>query len=256
MAADTLDFPQCQRGVLKPYLPLRARHGALSQQPSVTLTYATSLDSQLSIRPGVQTILSGPESKAMTHYLRARHDAILVGSGTAVADDPGLNCRLNGITAEMQPRPVILDRRGRWSVTAHSRVIRQASEGKGKAPWLFTTAVDAAKQETIEKVGGRLFRIGPYDSFVDVMAILGQEGIRSVMVEGGASIINEIMRSTSTRALVASIIVTIAPTYLGRGGVLVSPEHDEAESEVPVVKFRDVRWISLAQDVVMLARMP
>jgi 2,5-diamino-6-(ribosylamino)-4(3H)-pyrimidinone 5'-phosphate reductase len=62
--------------------------------PFVTLTFATSLDSMLAHGAGIRTALSGPRSKAMTHYLRSRHDAICVGVGTAIADDPGLNCRL------------------------------------------------------------------------------------------------------------------------------------------------------------------
>lgn len=256
MAADTLDFPQNQREALEPYLPSIARRDDTSHSLFVTLTYATSLDSQLSIRPGIQTVLSGPASKAMTHYLRSRHDAILVGSGTAIADDPGLNCRLTGITAEMQPRPVILDRRGQWNVTAQSRVIRQAAEGKGKAPWLITACADAAKQAAVQKVGGRSFKLGTNQSFADVIALLRREGISSIMVEGGGTIINDILHSESTRSLVSSVIVTIAPVYLGRGGLLVSPEHEKAESAVPVVKFHDVRWIPLAQDVVMLGRMP
>ncbi|KAK4148357.1 hypothetical protein C8A00DRAFT_39098, partial [Chaetomidium leptoderma] len=79
----------------------------------------------------------------MTHFLRARHDAILVGAGTAVADDPGLNSRLapsssslGGKTRQQQPRPVVLDPSGRWDVGEQSRVVKAAKAGEGLGPWV------------------------------------------------------------------------------------------------------------------------
>lgn len=78
-----------------------------------TLTYAASLDSRISLGPGLRTTLSGPESKTMTHYLRSHHDAILVGAGTFVADNPGLNCQYPPADTknalECSPLPVVLD---------------------------------------------------------------------------------------------------------------------------------------------------
>ncbi|KAJ6000142.1 hypothetical protein N7481_000551 [Penicillium waksmanii] len=89
---DILSFPQFSLDFLQPYLPNHAdRRGEF---PHVTLSYASSMDSKISLRAGMQTVLSGPEAKLMTHYLRSRHDAILIGVGTVLADNPGLNCRL------------------------------------------------------------------------------------------------------------------------------------------------------------------
>ena len=93
----TLRFPESDRAFLQPYLQPENPVINESGFPHVTLTYATSMDSSLTLAPGMQTILSGPESKAMTHYLRSKHDAIVIGVGTATADDPGLNCRLEGV---------------------------------------------------------------------------------------------------------------------------------------------------------------
>ena len=62
--------------------------------PAVTLTYAQSLDGSLASAPGVPTAISGAESLRMTHALRAAHDAILVGVGTILADNPSLTVRL------------------------------------------------------------------------------------------------------------------------------------------------------------------
>ena len=97
MERTTLDFPEQDRAWLKGYLPSDAAPRHDDTLPFVTLTFATSLDSALSLAPGTQTALSGPQSKAMTHFLRSEHDAIMVGVGTAVADNPSLNCRLDGV---------------------------------------------------------------------------------------------------------------------------------------------------------------
>lgn len=199
----------------------------------------------------------------MTHYLRTRHDAILVGSGTAVADDPGLNSRLEdiaGVSKEeglaMQPRPVVLDRRGRWEVGRESKVVRLAREGRGKGPWVFTSKVDEGKRKVVEAVGGRVFEIPEVAHFEHIVSVLAREGIRSLMVEGGGTVINEILAERQSRRLVSSVIVTIAPTYLGKGGVNVSPEHEAGKENAPVMRFDDVQWMPLGQDVVMLGKMP
>jgi 2,5-diamino-6-(ribosylamino)-4(3H)-pyrimidinone 5'-phosphate reductase len=64
---------------------------ASSSRPGVTLTFAQSLDARIGRRDGKQLILSGDESMAMTHRLRKAHDAVLVGVGTVLNDNPGLN---------------------------------------------------------------------------------------------------------------------------------------------------------------------
>ena len=64
-----------------------------SNRPHVTLTFAQSTDAKIAAIPGKQLILSGDESMQMTHWLRSMHDAILVGIGTALNDDPQLNSR-------------------------------------------------------------------------------------------------------------------------------------------------------------------
>ena len=74
--------------------------------PFVTLTYAQGVDGSITKADGGATIISGEESMLMTHHLRARHDAILVGVGTVRKDDPSLTVRL---CAGPNPRPVILD---------------------------------------------------------------------------------------------------------------------------------------------------
>ncbi|HTX72843.1 MAG TPA: RibD family protein, partial [Rectinemataceae bacterium] len=83
-------------------------------RPAVTLSWAQSIDGSLSAGRGVRTALSGPASLAMTHRLRSEHQAILVGIGTVLADNPRLNVRLvpePGFQPDPRPgpRPVVLD---------------------------------------------------------------------------------------------------------------------------------------------------
>ncbi|KAF2468582.1 bacterial bifunctional deaminase-reductase [Lindgomyces ingoldianus] len=263
-----LTFPSPQSSQISPYLP----PPSLSQPQTpihVTLTFATSLDSSLSLSPGTQTLLSGPLSKSMTHYLRSRHDAILIGVGTALADNPSLNCRISGVGGyggeglKGQPRPVVLDPRGRWEVGESSKVMQLVREGRGRAPFVVSRVVlDGGRRRLLEECGGKVIvlpaaqdqeerkRIG----WVDILKALREEGIKSVMIEGGGAVINDLLRPDNIR-LVDSIIITIAPTWLGKGGVLVCPdERVEDGVKVPVERLKDVQWIPLGEDVVLCGR--
>ncbi|KAJ4983822.1 riboflavin biosynthesis protein RibD domain-containing protein [Stagonosporopsis vannaccii] len=264
---DTLYFSDSSSTHIDPYLPNATLERPASphhNKPHVTLTFATSLDSQLSLAPGVQTALSGPESKAMTHYLRSKHDAILIGVGTAEADNPSLNCRIAGVGGyggdglQGQPRPIVIDPRGRWQFTAESKVLRLAREGKGRAPWVFTRApLDEERATVLESVGGRVVVADQQDgskgriSWEFVLNVLGSEGIGSVMVEGGGVVINDLLAPENIH-LVDTVIVTIAPTWLGKGGVQVCPdERVERGSRLPVARLANVKWVPLGDDVVL-----
>ncbi|RKU47287.1 2,5-diamino-6-(ribosylamino)-4(3H)-pyrimidinone 5'-phosphate reductase [Coniochaeta pulveracea] len=258
--AETLTFPPEEASKLSPYLPPQHNTSVSSStaptKPWVTLTYAVSLDSSLSLAPGVQTVLSGPQSKAMTHYLRSKHDAILVGVGTAVADDPGLNCRIAG-AEDSQPRPTVLDPKARWEVREESKVIRLAREGKGKGPWVLVrkgAEVDEGRRRVLESVGGGYLVCGNGAEkgfgWEAVLEVLGTRGMRSVMVEGGGKVINSLLGRDKI-GLVNSVIVTIAPTWLGKGGVVVSPDREEGKEQSAVGRLRDVKWCPLGDDVVL-----
>tara|TARA_R110002003_G_scaffold25_21_gene1293 strand:- start:1597 stop:2223 length:627 start_codon:yes stop_codon:yes gene_type:complete len=201
----------------------------------------------------------------MTHYLRSKHDAILIGAGTAVADDPSLNCRIEGVGGYGveglwgQPRPVVIDPRGRWDVSAQSKVIKLADLRRGRAPWIITMKKSEASEEKrmlLESVGGKVLEISGATeqasiSWSDILEVLAEEGVSSVMVEGGGAVINDLL-SPSNLELVDSVIVTIAPVWLGKGGVQVCPdERVESGNKVPVGRLKDVKWVPLGDDVVL-----
>lgn len=262
-----LQFPQASRTHIEPYLPCHSPTTETKTTPFLTLTFATSLDSSLSLAPGTQTILSGPETKAMTHYLRSQHDAILVGVGTAVADNPALNCRIEGVGLEGQPRPVILDPQGRFEIVngegGYAECVRLAREGVGKGPLILTSNLDRRDGELngiLKDCGGRYIMM-PLSieedgfSWVDVLAVLSREGIKSLMVEGGAHVINTLLQEKCLH-LVDSVIVTIAPVWLGRGGVVVSPPRSADAGGKPkaAARLKEVKWQQYGEDVVMCGR--
>lgn len=210
----------------------------------------------------------------MTHFLRSQHAAILIGVGTAIADDPSLNCRLAGVGGyggkglEGQPRPVVLDPMGRWDVDGESKVIRLAREGKGRGPWVVVAEESVGglvveEREVLGRAGGRYVVVPSMEvgrrevmEWRDVFSTLYDLGIRSVMVEGGAGVINGLLEPRNAE-LVDSVVVTVAPTWLGEGGVVVSPpkRFDQDGKRVPTARLKDVRWIPLGEDVVMCGRL-
>ncbi|KAM3424828.1 hypothetical protein BST61_g6809 [Cercospora zeina] len=227
--------------------------------PFVTLTYAASLDSMIALAPGVRTTLSGPETKSMTHYLRLRHDAILVGANTAAVDDPGLNCRYPEATILDQPRPIIVDPNGRWKGIG-KKAYRLAAEGEGKAPWVVTTSRTFEKKSRLHDIDGDYVIVDEQDStgaidWEGILRTLWVRGIASVMVEGGATVINSLLARPE---LVDAIIITIAPTFVGQGGVAVSPAPitaPESGERVNAAWLDQPLWKQLGSDVVLCARL-
>ncbi|KAF7591744.1 2,5-diamino-6-(ribosylamino)-4(3H)-pyrimidinone 5'-phosphate reductase [Aspergillus hancockii] len=266
LSPDTLSYPRFPLDFLEPYLP---KYDERRQFPHVTLSYASSMDSKISLLPGMQTVLSGPEAKLMTHYLRSRHDAILIGVGTVLADNPGLNCRLEGaggfggLGRMWQPRPVIIDPTGRWPVHPECRMLRTAVEGKGKAPWVVVSPgaqIHPQNLMMLKGYGGDFLRIVEYNQnwrlrWEAILRALASEGIKSVMIEGGGTVLSELLNPEYTD-FIDSIIVTVAPTYLGSGGVGVSPDSKRDEHGKPnaALNPRDVKWMPLGQNVIMCGK--
>ena len=93
-----------------------ADHRQRTGCPFVTLSYAQSLDGCIVAQPGQPLALSGAQSLILTHKLRAAHDAILVGIGTVLADNPRLDVRL---APGPDPQPVVVDSRLRFPLNAN-----------------------------------------------------------------------------------------------------------------------------------------
>ena len=212
----------------------RERH-----RPLVTLTYAQSLDGSIAARAGHPLAISGPESQTFTHSLRAAHDAILVGIGTVLADNPRLNVRL---VPGKNPQPILLDSRLR--MPSYANLLQD-----GNLPWVITTpAAEASRQADLEKQGAKVFRL-PEGSCggIDLTALLAklwEMGITSLMVEGGAQVITSFI----TSKLVDQVIVTVAPVLVGGLRVL------DSSLSLPLGNFPRLTQVSfhqVGQDLVL-----
>lgn len=176
-------------------------------KPFITLSYAQSLDGSISIDPNASVNLSNRKSHTFTHRLRACHDAILVGIGTVISDDPQLNVRL---TEGPDPQPVVVDSQLRFPLSA-----RLLSHHK-KKPWIATSSPkDPQKQHVLNRVGVRMERFPALENgwvnLTVLMEYLFRRGIKSVMVEGGARIITSFLRER----LADQLVITIAPVIIG-----------------------------------------
>jgi len=171
----------------------------------VTLTYAQSLDGSIAARPGVPLALSSPASRQFTHQLRASHDAILVGIGTVLADDPQLNVRY---VRGPDPRPIILDSRLRCPTTA------RCIDAVRRTLIVATDSAPMANQYALEAAGAHVVRLPASQDGINLNALLdylAKEGVRTLMVEGGARVITSFLRAR----LVHRLIITIVPTLVG-----------------------------------------
>jgi len=176
-------------------------------KPFVTVSYAQSLDGSIAAMSGRPMALSSPESLVLTHSLRASHDAILVGIGCVLADDPRLNVRL---TSGSSPRPVVIDSRLR--LPPYARLLNNGS----LSPWIFTSeAADAEREMNLKNLGASVHRVSvTRDAKIDVVSVLdklGDLGITSLMVEGGAQII----MSFFIAQVVNQVVITISPILVG-----------------------------------------
>jgi GTP cyclohydrolase II len=178
-----------------------------NNRPLVCLSYAQSLDGCLSLQRGLPTALSGNESKLLTHRLRSVHDAILVGIGTVLSDDPLLTVRL---VDGKHPQPVVLDSRLRTPMQA------KLIQDNPHPAWIGTTAkADPGKRAALEATGACLWDLPTgADGRIQLpplLDLLADHGIASLMVEGGARVITSFL----TQGLADRLVLTIAPRFLG-----------------------------------------
>ncbi len=175
-------------------------------RPLITVSYAQSIDGSIAAQRGQGLKLSGQESLTLSHSVRAHHDALLVGIGTILSDDPHLNVRhVKG----KDPQPIILDSRLRFPPNAQSLNNRLL-------PWIFTTeGASREKEKQLEKKGIHVLYVksneqGSVDLY-DVLKHLLRFNMKSLLVEGGARIIN----SFFSEGLVDQFVITITPVFIG-----------------------------------------
>lgn len=179
----------------------------------VTLKLAVSKDGMLGRRGEGQVRITGPHSREAVQHLRAESDAILVGIGTAIADDPDLTCRLPGLESR-SPVRLVLDRLlllPPTSKLAHTAkrvpviAVVSSDQTLRDDAWLARRdALQAAGVETLEA-----------DSLLDLLQGLASRGMSSLMVEGGARVAEDFLKAD----LVDRIWLFEGPGTIGDSGV-------------------------------------
>lgn len=185
-----------------------------SGRPLVTLKLATSVDGRIATHTGESQWITGPVARRGAHALRARHDAVMVGLGTALADDPLLTARLAGLET-LSPVRILLDRRLRLPLTA--RMIATARE---QPTWVITLEdADAERLRALEGCGVVVIRVEPREAgqpdLGKALESIADRGITRLMVEGGARLAAALMSAD----LVDRLIWFRASGIIGGDGV-------------------------------------
>lgn len=184
-------------------------------RPHVILKLAVSPDDKIGAAGGKPVAITGEAARARVHLLRAQCDAVLIGIGTVLADDPLLTCRLPGM-AKRSPVRVVLDRALR--LPGDGKLVHSARE----VPlWVMTT--DTAEAPAAAKLGAagvQVLRVKANADgldLADVLRVLSERGITRLMVEGGA----QVAASFVEAGLVDEVWLLRGPTDIGADGVAV-----------------------------------
>jgi len=184
---------------------------AMKRPTFVTVKFAQSLDGRIATAAGESKWISGTAARRFVHKLRSEHDAILVGIGTVLTDDPELTVRL---ARGRNPLRVIIDTHLRIPLTA--RVLAEGAAGGTLI--VAGKSADKARAADIKSMGAEVLRLpqSKDKSGIDLNRLLeelGRRGIASVFVEGGKGIITSLLRARAVDRLIA----VIAPKIIGQG---------------------------------------
>jgi diaminohydroxyphosphoribosylaminopyrimidine deaminase / 5-amino-6-(5-phosphoribosylamino)uracil reductase len=184
------------------------------RRPHVMLKLAVSADDEIAAAGHRPVAITGEPARTRVHLLRAQSDAILVGIGTVLADDPLLTCRLPGMEAR-SPVRIVLDTALR--MPGDSRLIHSARE---TPLWVVASETsEAAAATRLGAAGAQIIRQPPCPSpgldLVAVLHALGERGITRLMVEGGSRVASSFMQS----GLVDEIQLLRGPDPIGAGGI-------------------------------------
>ncbi|MDA8347159.1 MAG: bifunctional diaminohydroxyphosphoribosylaminopyrimidine deaminase/5-amino-6-(5-phosphoribosylamino)uracil reductase RibD [Thermaerobacter sp.] len=207
-------------------------------RPMVTAKWAAALCGHAAARTGESLYITGPDARRTVHALRAAHDAVLVGIGTVLADDPQLTVR---DAPGDHPVRVVLDSRLRTPPDA--RILTSP----GTALICAAEDADPHRRAALEERGAQVlvFPSGPELPLADVLRELGRHDILSVLVEGGPTVLGRLF----DEALVDRVSAFFAPLVLGGSDGLAAVGGVGAPRPAEGVRLRDVVWQQLGQDI-------
>jgi diaminohydroxyphosphoribosylaminopyrimidine deaminase / 5-amino-6-(5-phosphoribosylamino)uracil reductase len=183
------------------------------RRPHVVLKLAVSADDKIAAAGHKPVAITGEAARSRVHLLRAQSDAVLVGIGTVLADDPLLTCRLPGMEAR-SPVRVVLDRS--LCIPGTIRLVQSARQ---TPLWLMTSeTAEAAAAMKLAAAGAQVIRVAATGERLDLKAVLralADKGITRLMVEGGARVASAFMSA----GVADEIWLLRGPETIGVGGV-------------------------------------
>jgi diaminohydroxyphosphoribosylaminopyrimidine deaminase/5-amino-6-(5-phosphoribosylamino)uracil reductase len=230
-------------GVLEPECR-RLNEGFISVmergRPHLTLKLAATIDGRIATRSGDSAWVSGEAARARVHRLRAEVDAVMVGVGTAVRDDPRLTVRA---VRGRDPVRVVVDSRARLPATA--RMLRE-----GEAPVLVaaTERAPAARVRALERAGAEVMRVRARGERVDLAALLAAlaaRGVLTVLCEGGATLAGALLDAN----LADKLLVFYSPKIVGCGVPMFLAEG--APTMAAARPLREARWRKVGEDLLL-----
>lgn len=199
-------------------------------RPMLTLKLAASLDGRIATQSGESRWITGPQARAYVHHMRATHDAVLIGRGTAEADDPMLDIRGLGM-ANANPVRVVVD--SQLSINPSSRLVESA---KDIPLWVCHCNGSIEKQNSLAALGVNLIEVQAADEGLDptdLMQKLASQGLTRVLCEGGGQLAASLIRAN----LVDQLEVFHAGLLLGAMGTpSVGPLADLPLADLPHFK--------------------
>jgi diaminohydroxyphosphoribosylaminopyrimidine deaminase/5-amino-6-(5-phosphoribosylamino)uracil reductase len=224
------------------------RKHARTGRPFVLFKSAMTLDGKVATRTGDSKWISGEDSRRLSHHWRAECDAVVVGIGTALADDPQLTARVDGVSR--QPRRIVFDSEARLPLD--SQLVRGASEVpltvvvSRAAPRVATDALEVAGADVVVATGAN-----EPDRVRNALAQLGAAGLTSILLEGGPHLAGAFLDAGE----VDEIRLFVAPVVLGGSSARDPLEGEGAERIAAAVRALSLRCSMVADDVLISARM-
>ena len=214
-------------------------------RPFVTAKFAMSLDGKIATHTGDSKWITGDKARWHVHKMRARTDAIMVGIGTVLADDPRLTARdERGNPLERQPLRVVVDTLGR--VPAKARLI----EEPGEALVAVGQGIDRLQNGDLGN-GAEIQQFPVREGHIDLERLIeflaAERDVTSIMVEGGGTLLGSLF----DLGLVDKVVAFVAPTVIGGKSAPSPVGGSGAEMMADALQLERVRWKRLGRDMLI-----
>ena len=220
-----------------------AKH-VITGLPFVIAKFAMSLDGKIATRAGASQWITGPEARARVQQMRKELDGIMVGIGTALADDPQLTARDgdgNPLPSDVQPTRVVVDSSAR--IPPNARMLRQP----GRTVIATGGEVDDRRIAALAEAGATVRAFPSTDGRVNLAGLLeylGSAGIVSVLVEGGGSVLGALLDA----GLIDKVYAFVAPALIGGAGAPSPIEGSGATVMADVARLERTRMEQIGPD--------